>query len=55
LTGVRPQHREKLKRIKDGESVWLSFKAWVWAVIIVFLFLLFFLGLGYLDAKSKLI
>ena len=26
------QHRKKLKRIKDGESVWLSFKAWVWAI-----------------------
>ena len=49
------QHREKRKRIKDGESVWLSFKAWIWAIIIVFLFLLFFLGLGYLDARSKLI
>ena len=28
------QHREKLKRIKDGESVWLSFKAWIWAIIV---------------------
>ena len=28
------QHREKLKRIKDWESVWLSFKAWIWAIII---------------------
>ena len=28
------QHREKLKRIKDGENVWLSFKAWVWSIII---------------------
>ena len=26
------QHRKELKRIKDGESVWLSFKAWVWAI-----------------------
>ena len=25
---MQSQHREKLKRIKDRESVWLSFKAW---------------------------
>lgn len=29
------QHREKLKRIKDGESVWLSFKAWIWGIITI--------------------
>ena len=44
------QHRKKLKKIKNGESVWLSFKNWVWEILIVYLILLFFLGLGYLDA-----
>ena len=29
------QHREKLKRIKDGESVWLSFKVWIWGIITI--------------------
>ena len=47
------KHREKLKRIKDGESVWLSFKAWVWGIIIVCLLFLFFSGLGYFYARAK--
>lgn len=47
------QHREKLKRIKDGESVWLSFKAWVWAIIIVIAFLVIAFGLGFFYAKAK--
>lgn len=34
------QHREKLKRIKDGESVWLSFKAWIWGIITIEVILL---------------
>ena len=28
------QHRKKLTRIKDWESIWLSFNSWVWAIII---------------------
>lgn len=47
------QHREKLKRIKDGESVWLSFKAWVWAIILFEVFLLLSGVVAYLCAKSK--
>lgn len=47
------QHREKLKRIKDGESVWLSFKTWVW-VIVVFELLLVVVGVVvYFCAKAK--
>ena len=29
------EHRQKVEQVKDGESVWLSFKAWVWAIIII--------------------
>ena len=47
------KHREKLKRIKDGESVWLSFKAWIWGIITVCLLFLFFSGLGYFYARAK--
>ena len=47
------QHREKLKRIKDGESVWLSFKAWVWAIIIVIAFLVIAFGFGFFYAKAN--
>ncbi len=36
---ILSQHREKLKRIKDGESAWISFKAWVWAIILFEFFL----------------
>lgn len=34
------QHRKKLKRIKDEESVWLSFKAWIWGIITIEVILL---------------
>ena len=47
------QHREKLKRIKDWESVWHSFKAWVWAIILFEVFLLLSGVVAYLCAKSK--
>ena len=47
------QHREKLKRIKDGESVWLSFKAWVWAIIIFEVSLLLVGTVLYYIAKAK--
>lgn len=44
-------HREKLKRIKDGESVWISFKAWVWAIVIVIAFIAIAFGVGFLYAR----
>ena len=47
------QHREKLTRIKDGESVWLSFKAWVWAIIIFEISLLLVGTVIYYIAKAK--
>ena len=47
------QHREKLKRIKDGESVWLSFKAWMWGIVLFLGFLALAFGFGYFYAKAK--
>jgi len=47
------QHREKLKRIKDGESVWLSFKAWMWGFVLFLGFLAVAFGFGYFYAKAK--
>ena len=47
------RHREKLKRIRDGESIWLSFKAWFWAIIIISIIFPLFFGLGYLYARAK--
>ena len=47
------QHREKLKRIKDGESVWLSFKAWMWGIVLFLGFLAVAFGFGFFYAKSK--
>ena len=50
---ILSQHREKLKRIKDWESVWLSFKAWVWAIIIFEVSLLLVGTVFYYIAKAK--
>ena len=47
------KHREKLKRIKDGESVWLSFKAWMWGFVLFLGFLAVAFGFGYFYAKAK--
>ena len=47
------KHREKLKRIKDGESVWLSFKAWMWGIVLFLGFLALAFGFGYFYAKVK--
>ena len=47
------KQREKIEQIKDGESVWLSFKAWVWAILIVFALLSITFGVGYFYAKAK--
>lgn len=47
------QHREKLKRIKDGESVWLSFKAWIWGIITIEAILLLIGIVVYYCTKAK--
>ena len=47
------KHREKLKRIKDGESVWLSFKAGIWGLITIEA-ILFLMGIVvYFCTKAK--
>jgi len=47
------QHREKLRRIKDGERVWLSFKAWIWAILVFELLLVVVGVVVYFCAKAK--
>ena len=47
------KHREKLKRIKDGESVWLSFKAWIWGLITIEAILLLMGIVVYFCTKAK--
>ena len=36
-----------------GESVWLSFKAWIWAILIVFALLVITFCFGFFYAKAK--
>lgn len=50
---ILAQPWEKLKRIKDGESVWLSFKAWGWAIIVFELLLVVVGFVVYFRAKAK--
>ena len=50
---ILSDHRDELKEIMRGESVWLSFKAWMWAII-VFEFLLVVVGVVvYFCARAK--
>ncbi len=52
-TSILENHREELKKIMRGESVWLSFKAWVWAILIVFALLIIAFCFGFFYAKAK--
>ena len=47
------KHREKIEQNKDGESVWLSYKAWIWAIIVVELLLVVVGVVIYYCAKAK--
>lgn len=47
------KHREKIEQIKDGESVWLSFKAWMWGIVLFLGFLAVAFGFGYFYARSR--
>jgi small-conductance mechanosensitive channel len=47
------QHRAKIRRIKDEEGAWLSFRAWVWAIVLFIGFLAVAFGFGFFYAKSK--
>ena len=50
---ILSDHRDELKEIMRGESVWLSFKAWIWAIIIVIAFLVIAFGFGFFYAKAN--
>ena len=52
-TSILDNHREELKKIMRGESVWLSFKAWVWAIIVFELLLVVVGVVVYFCAKAK--
>ena len=52
-TSILSNHRDELKEIMRGESVWLSFKAWVWAILIVFALLIIAFCFGFFYAKAK--
>ena len=50
---ILSNHRDELKEIMRGESVWLSFKAWVWAIIVFELLLVVVGFVVYFCAKAK--
>ena len=50
---ILSDHRDELKEIMRGESVWLSFKAWVWAIIVFELLLVLVGVVVYFYAKAK--
>ena len=47
------KHRDKIEQIKDGKSVWLSFKAWMWGIVLFLGFLAVAFGFGYFYARSR--
>ena len=50
---ILSDHRDELKRIMRGESVWLSFKAWIWAIIVIEILLVVVGVVVYFCAKAK--
>lgn len=50
---ILSNHRDELKEIMRGESVWLSFKAWIWAIIVFELLLVVVGVVVYFCAKAK--
>lgn len=47
------QYKRELKEIVHGHGVWLSNKAWVWAIIIAYIVIAFFFLLGFLVARNR--
>ena len=47
------QYKDKLKEIVHGHGVWLSDKAWVWAILIVYIVIAFFFVLGFIVARNR--
>ena len=50
---ILSNHRDELKKIMRGGSAWLSFKAWIWAIIIIEVSLQLVGTVFYLIAKAK--
>ena len=50
---ILSNHRNELKEIMRGESVWLSFKAWIWAIIVFELLLVVVGVVVYFCARVK--
>ena len=50
---ILSNHRDELKEIMRGESVWLSFKAWIWAIIVFELLLVVVGVVVYFCARAK--
>ena len=50
---ILSNHRDELKEIMRGESVWLSFKAWIWAIIVFELLLVVVGVVVYFCAKAR--
>ena len=47
------QYKDKLKEIVHGHGVWLSNKAWVWAILIVYIVIAFFFLFGFIVARNR--
>ena len=52
-TSILDNHREELKKIMRGESVWLSFKAWIWAIVVFELLLVMVGVVVYICVRAK--
>ena len=50
---ILSNHRDELKKIMRGESALLSFKAWIWAIIVFELLLVVVGVVVYYCAKAK--
>lgn len=50
---ILSNHRDELKEIMRGESVWLSFKAWIWAIIVFELLLVVVGVVVYICVRAK--
>lgn len=45
--------RKDLQSVIQEPGVWLSFKAWIWALVIALAVLAIFFGFGFFYAKGK--
>ena len=50
---ILSNHRDELKEIMRGESVWLSFKAWIWAIVVFELLLVMVGVVVYICVRAK--